>query len=388
MHRKTHLLIHKKLVLSIEKYRSVILVAAIMLQALMTFGQNLIVNPSFEIFNKCPEELGNINDDVFNWSTATEGTTDYFNECSVPMGVPKNFNGSQVSEFGTGYAGLYLMAPNDYREYLQGELSETMIKGQRYRIGFYISLAEKSNFAISDIGLLFSRNRMEENTRRQLKLSRDKNNSYNFIEVGKGKYYADKSEWMHVQREIVANGTENYFTIGNFKNNSNTKTFLTKGVKSAAYYYLDMVSVVTVGENYPFDDLRKNRMYVLKNVLFPTNEYDLGEEAKPNLKKLYNELKKNTSFFITVHAHTDDDGSRRDNKILSENRAKAVAGYLISLGLGEHRIRWIGHGGENPLAENGTEKGKQKNRRAEFIISDNPFDGRDFLTETLFKDDD
>ena len=362
--------------------------AVILLQSLTTFGQNLIVNPSFELFNKCPKELGNINDDVFNWSVATEGTTDYFNECSVPMGVPRNFIGNQESEFGTAYAGLYLFAPNDYREYLQGELSKTLVTGQRYRVGFYISLAEKSNFAIRDIGLLFSANRMEKNTRRQLKLSKDRYNSYNFIEVDNGKYYADKLGWMHVQGEIVAKGTENYFTIGNFKNNSNTRTFRTKGVKSAAYYYLDMVSVVAVGENYPFDNLRKNRVYVLKNVLFPTNEYNLGEEAKPNLRKLYDELKSNNSFFITIHAHTDDNGSNRYNKVLSENRAKVVAQYLLSLGLDEHRIRWVGHGGGDPLADNNTETGKQQNRRAEFIISDNPFEGKALLTETLFKDDD
>lgn len=359
-----------------------------MLQAIVISGQNLIVNPSFELFNKCPEELGNINDDVANWTVATDGSTDYFNECSVPMGVPENFNGSQASEFGTGYAGLYMLAPNNYREYLQGELSETLVKGQRYRVGFHVSLAEKSNYAIRDIGLLFSGNKMEENTKRQLKLIKSKYNSYNFTQVSNKKYYADKSEWMHVQSVIIANGTENYFTIGNFKNDTNTRVQRVKGVKSAAYYYLDMISVVAVGENYPFDDLKYNKVYPLEKVLFSINKYELAEEARLDLNKLYDELKDDSSLFITIHAHTDTDGSSKYNKLLSEKRAKTVAEYLISLGLNENRIHWVGHGGEKPLVNNNTENGKRKNRRAEFIISNNPFEGKAFLTETLFKDDD
>ena len=41
------------------------------------------------------------------------------------MGTPENFNGTQPPDFGKGYAGLYLYAPDDYREYIQVPLTQT-----------------------------------------------------------------------------------------------------------------------------------------------------------------------------------------------------------------------------------------------------------------------
>ena len=124
-------------------------------------AQNLVLNPSFEELENCPKRLGNFNADVKYWSTPTEGSTDYFNACSTAMGTPKNFNGTQPADFGKGYAGLYLYAPDDYREYLQAELSEPLIKGEKYQVSFYVSLAERSDFAIKEFGVLFSKNKMD-----------------------------------------------------------------------------------------------------------------------------------------------------------------------------------------------------------------------------------
>ena len=100
----------------------------------MILSQNVVKNPSFEEYVNCPKRLGNFEADVVYWSTPTEGSTDYFNGCSTAMGTPKNFNGTQPADFGKGYAGLYLYAPDDYREYLQAELTENLIKGEKYRI--------------------------------------------------------------------------------------------------------------------------------------------------------------------------------------------------------------------------------------------------------------
>jgi OOP family OmpA-OmpF porin len=123
---------------------------------LLCHAQNLVKNPSFEQFEQCPVKLGNLDADVVQWSTPTLGSTDYFHSCSVHMGTPKNFNGEQAAKFGSGYAGLYLYAPDDYREYLQGELITPLNKGERYELSFYISLAERSDFAIREFGVLFS----------------------------------------------------------------------------------------------------------------------------------------------------------------------------------------------------------------------------------------
>ncbi|MDB4292958.1 OmpA family protein [Maribacter sp.] len=351
-------------------------------------GQNLVKNPSFEEFTNCPEELGNIEVDVPNWSKSSEGTTDYFNVCSLRLGIPKNFNGSQAAEFGTGYAGLYLSAPNDYREYLQGELAERLVKGKRYEVSFHISLAEKSREAIRDIGVLFSEKMIKEDTRKALTRHQDKNkdNEYNFAEVRNWSYYTDKKGWMLVQTDFIANGTEKYLTIGNFRDNARSKVAKIEGDKSAAYYYLDQVSVVDYNSKYPFSDLELNRTYVLENVLFPNDVYRLNNESKKELDQLYIGLSKNKKLFVTVQAHTDDVGSKNYNRSLSSKRAQAVAKYLMAKGLQKNRIRWAGFGGDQPVAENNTSAGKQRNRRAEFVITNATFEDNTSITETIFED--
>ncbi|MCK5442154.1 MAG: OmpA family protein [Maribacter sp.] len=348
--------------------RHALIIAFILFQNSLIYGQNLVKNPSFEEFNKCPEGLGNMTEDATSWSVSTYGTTDYFNECSDEMGVPNNFSGEQTAQFGKGYAGLYMMAPNDYREYLQAELIQPLVKGERYSVSFYISLAEKSMFAVQDIGVLFSEKKMNEPTRKHLTKPKGKD-SFNHLEISKSNYFADKSEWMLVTSEIVARGTETFLTIGNFRNNMASSLKKMKGKKLAAYYYIDMVSVTPAYQGLFSRPLSADKVYVFENVLFKTDDYQLDEIAKNDLEKLYKELKKDSTLYVHIDAHTDSDGSSTHNEKLSSNRAISVSKYLTSLGLSKRRVFWMGHGGKRPVSDNNTNEGKQKNRRVEFIIS-------------------
>ena len=56
------------------------------------------------------------------------------------------------------------------------------------------------------------------------------------------------------------------------------------------------------------------------------------------------------------------------NQKLSESRAKTVADYLITQGINESRLIYIGHAFNQPIASNETEEGRQLNRRTEFKI--------------------
>ena len=356
-------------------------------------SQNLVKNPSFENFEDCPKELGNVTTDVQSWSRATEGTSDYFNECSSKMGVPENFNGTQTAAFGKGYAGMYLLAPNNYREYLQGELNQTLKKNKRYGVTFYLKIKEKSILAIQELGILLSEKRIDVQSTKVIGgesfINGKSLKNYSYKKAYNPKFYIDKKGWMKVYVEIIAKGKENFITIGNFKDNSNTKTEKTKGTKSASYYYLDMVSVMSIESDF-YDNLEVDKVYALKNVLFPIDEYKLNNKSKFDLKVLYNQLKKNPELFIAIHAHTDNQGAKSYNKSLSVNRAKSVANYLIKLGVKEKRIQWYGHGDEKPAVDNLTPEDKRKNRRAEFVLSKRrfaPSANRGSFAETRFEED-
>jgi len=74
--------------------------------------------------------------------------------------------------------------------------------------------------------------------------------------------------------------------------------------------------------------------------------------------------------YVSVNGHTDATGNARKNKILSEQRAKAVAEYLIAnMELSNDRIQYYGYGDLKPIASNKTKAGRLKNRRIEVVIS-------------------
>ena len=56
------------------------------------------------------------------------------------------------------------------------------------------------------------------------------------------------------------------------------------------------------------------------------------------------------------------------NMKLSRDRAEAVKAYLVSKGVNASRIEAVGYGSTQPIADNRTEEGKQKNRRVEFTL--------------------
>ena len=71
---------------------------------------------------------------------------------------------------------------------------------------------------------------------------------------------------------------------------------------------------------------------------------------------------------VRIEGHTDSRGSDAYNQKLSEQRANAVMQYLLKKGVPAERLEAVGRGESKPLAPNSTAKGREANRRVEFII--------------------
>jgi OOP family OmpA-OmpF porin len=71
---------------------------------------------------------------------------------------------------------------------------------------------------------------------------------------------------------------------------------------------------------------------------------------------------------MRISGHTDNTGSPENNMRLSRDRARAVAIYLISGGVSADRldIEWFGQ--TKPIADNGRESGRKRNRRVEMLL--------------------
>ncbi|MDE3143473.1 MAG: OmpA family protein, partial [Bacteroidota bacterium] len=111
-----------------------------------------------------------------------------------------------------------------------------------------------------------------------------------------------------------------------------------------------------------------NKVFTFNNIQFRTNSYQLLPVSLIELDKLLQVLNDNPTLKIQINGHTDNTGNEKDNLILSANRAKAVADYLVSKNIDAARLSYKGYGSSKPVAANNSEEGKFKNRRTEFVV--------------------
>ena len=112
-----------------------------------------------------------------------------------------------------------------------------------------------------------------------------------------------------------------------------------------------------------------DKPFVLENIFFDVNKFNLRPESRIELDKLYELMKKNKSLVIEIGGHTDSDGNADKNQELSEKRARAVVNYLKMKGIEIPRLKFKGYGATKPRAKNDTEKNKALNRRTEVKIT-------------------
>lgn len=121
--------------------------------------------------------------------------------------------------------------------------------------------------------------------------------------------------------------------------------------------------------NVPLQPIDTGAHIVLKNIFFPTNQYDLKPESNVELDKLVSFLTLNPTVKIEISGHTDNVGTAKSNQVLSDNRAKSVYTYLVNKGIAADRLKYKGYGQSRPIAKNDTEEGRALNRRTEMKIT-------------------
>jgi len=110
----------------------------------------------------------------------------------------------------------------------------------------------------------------------------------------------------------------------------------------------------------------------LSNIQFLANSSELPNGEKQKLKEIAGILQGIPGRKILVSGHTAMAGTAKDRLQTSYDRAKAVAFYLISLGVRKpDEIFAQGYGAERPIADNGTPEGMALNRRVEITILEN-----------------
>lgn len=162
-----------------------------------------------------------------------------------PIQVPKNSFGFQQAKMGKNYLISILYSTTSSKGYPRNRLRSNLTQGKTYCVTFYVALSNQSTHGIDAIGAYFGDNSLDTITKCNIPITylnpQISNPALNVI--------TDTLNWTAITGTFVANGTEKYMVIGNFKSDANTNTTITNTLNfpaNFADYYLDDVSVIDI----------------------------------------------------------------------------------------------------------------------------------------------
>jgi OmpA-OmpF porin, OOP family len=124
-------------------------------------------------------------------------------------------------------------------------------------------------------------------------------------------------------------------------------------------------TIGALGADSSLEQVRASLNLVVVN--FASGSAQIPADAKPVLARaagLLAALPPGSRF--EIGGHTDNAGSASGNLRLSEQRARAVVGFMSSQGTPANRLVARGYGDARPIGDNATERGRFRNRRIEF----------------------
>ncbi|MFI5289368.1 MAG: OmpA family protein, partial [Polyangia bacterium] len=113
----------------------------------------------------------------------------------------------------------------------------------------------------------------------------------------------------------------------------------------------------------------KEKIELKQKVHFATNKSRIMPDSFAMLSEIADVLKQRPEIKIRIEGHTDSRGSLKHNMKLSQARADSVRDFLVEKGVDPTRMESRGFGPTQPIDDNRTAKGREMNRRVEFIIT-------------------
>ncbi len=353
-------------------------------------GENLVINPSFEVLRK-GEVLDRANDLKISeaWESPNAGEPLLFTTIDRMIYDPNGSLWPFTARTGKNVAGINVAGGSELeprREYIQGTLKRPLTVGKKYYFSFYVHYhCEGAN----NIGIVFLPEKLAVDAPGRLNLnpaSYQKNvTAYN---------NTDRT-WTLVRDSFIAYKPFQYFIIGNFFTDENTEV---ESHKYEHYFaYIDDIEVVEAADS-PVKgatpdqaelqkwteniETVKNKTKLLQNtaetpaspegervtVLFGFDSASLQPEAGAVLDALVNSLRQNPDARVRVSGFASSEGTSLYNERLSRRRAAAVRRYLIGQGIPKERIISEAKGENDPAAPNDREENRKKNRRVELVL--------------------
>lgn len=115
--------------------------------------------------------------------------------------------------------------------------------------------------------------------------------------------------------------------------------------------------------------VRDNKIEIDEKIQFEHDKATILPVSFGLLDEVTKVMKENAQIKkVLIEGHASSEGDAAHNLKLSDDRAKSVMNYLVEHGIEKARLSSKGFGTTQPLADNATEQGREKNRRVEFTI--------------------
>ena len=235
---------------------------------------NLVPNPSFEVYDTCPDFASQINRAV-GWYAARP-TPDYFNLCSPGVSwcsVPINYFGYRTPSSGNAYAGAITSSGSEERELIGCQLISSLQIGTKYYGSFKVSLggqASPLNYCgTNKLGILFSTVRYDRLLFAPI--------CSNCAQICSDTIVTDTLNWTRITGSFIADSSYSFICIGRFNFNSLTDFIQVTGFGHNAYYYIDDICVSTDSAytyNYTYTGIKEKINFPVISVYpNPANDY-------------------------------------------------------------------------------------------------------------------
>ena len=138
------------------------------------------------------------------------------------------------------------------------------------------------------------------------------------------------------------------------------------GVSDETYFYFRNVRIAK-GAVPLYDRMMSDGKFITYGITFDVGKSTIKPESMGEINRIVTLMKENPDLKFSVEGHTDSTGNEASNQTLSEAHSKAIVDKLIELGIATDRLTASGKGQSSPIADNGTDEGRAKNRRVEFV---------------------
>jgi hypothetical protein len=208
------------------------------------YAQNLIANPSFEIYDTCPFGFGDF-DKLDDWFTPSNNSSESFNECFSTDYL--NYFEYKEASNGTSFVGLSFVT-YDFSsselvqsfEYIGGTLNQELEIGEKYCFTIDISTSRKVKYLVKNLNIAFDSDSLFSNYPNLI--------APDIVFDISNDYLIDSLKWKSLDYKFTATGTERYIYIG-FLDTITDLIFIDAhpdsvfGVYHNAYYFIDNVTL-------------------------------------------------------------------------------------------------------------------------------------------------